>query len=179
MPVATGERGIDVCYSCSQKGLGAPSGLAPIAFSARARAARVPSPQLLPGSGPARGLLVEQEVSPHALRAADVRPRRSARRGGRGGARGALRPPSAPSRGAGRRARAHGAVAAAARRRAPVDAERRARAGRRGRGRGPARAAADEFNMEIGAGLGPLAGKDLAGRASWARVRRLPTCCCS
>ena len=37
MPVATGERGIDVCYSCSQKGLGAPSGLAPIAFSARAR----------------------------------------------------------------------------------------------------------------------------------------------
>ena len=29
---------IDACYSCSQKGLGAPSGMAPIAFSARARA---------------------------------------------------------------------------------------------------------------------------------------------
>lgn len=28
---------IDACYSCSQKGLGAPSGLAPVAFSARAR----------------------------------------------------------------------------------------------------------------------------------------------
>ena len=27
---------MDVCYSCSQKGLGAPSGLAPIAFSPRA-----------------------------------------------------------------------------------------------------------------------------------------------
>jgi len=43
MAVATGERDIDVCYSCSQKGLGAPSGLAPIAFSARARGARVRS----------------------------------------------------------------------------------------------------------------------------------------
>jgi alanine-glyoxylate transaminase/serine-glyoxylate transaminase/serine-pyruvate transaminase len=43
MPVAAGARGIDVCYSCSQKGLGAPSGLAPISFSARARASRAPS----------------------------------------------------------------------------------------------------------------------------------------
>ncbi len=31
--------GIDACYSCSQKGLGAPSGFAPIAFGAAARAA--------------------------------------------------------------------------------------------------------------------------------------------
>jgi alanine-glyoxylate transaminase/serine-glyoxylate transaminase/serine-pyruvate transaminase len=37
MPVRTAEWGIDVCYSCTQKGLGAPSGLAPISFSARAR----------------------------------------------------------------------------------------------------------------------------------------------
>jgi alanine-glyoxylate transaminase/serine-glyoxylate transaminase/serine-pyruvate transaminase len=29
---------IDACYSCSQKGLGAPSGMAPVAFSTRARA---------------------------------------------------------------------------------------------------------------------------------------------
>lgn len=43
MPVESGARDIDVCYSCSQKGLGAPSGLAPIAFSSRARGARVPS----------------------------------------------------------------------------------------------------------------------------------------
>lgn len=34
---------VDVCYSCSQKGLGAPSGMAPIAFSPRALARRVSS----------------------------------------------------------------------------------------------------------------------------------------
>jgi alanine-glyoxylate transaminase/serine-glyoxylate transaminase/serine-pyruvate transaminase len=34
---------IDVCYSCSQKGLGAPSGLAPICFSPRALESGVPS----------------------------------------------------------------------------------------------------------------------------------------
>jgi alanine-glyoxylate transaminase/serine-glyoxylate transaminase/serine-pyruvate transaminase len=42
LPVAAGEWGADVCYSCSQKGLGAPPGLAPITFSARAREQRVP-----------------------------------------------------------------------------------------------------------------------------------------
>lgn len=39
----TGRWGADVCYSCTQKGLGAPSGLAPVSFSPRALAARVPS----------------------------------------------------------------------------------------------------------------------------------------
>lgn len=34
---------LDACYSCSQKGLGAPSGLAPIAFSTRALDRRAPS----------------------------------------------------------------------------------------------------------------------------------------
>ena len=43
MPVQTADWAIDVCYSCSQKGLGAPSGLAPISFSARAREKRVAS----------------------------------------------------------------------------------------------------------------------------------------
>jgi alanine-glyoxylate transaminase / serine-glyoxylate transaminase / serine-pyruvate transaminase len=43
MPVQTNDWTVDVCYSCSQKGLGAPSGLAPISFSARAREKRVPS----------------------------------------------------------------------------------------------------------------------------------------
>jgi alanine-glyoxylate transaminase/serine-glyoxylate transaminase/serine-pyruvate transaminase len=42
MPVQTSDWTVDVCYSCSQKGLGAPSGLAPISFSARAREKRVP-----------------------------------------------------------------------------------------------------------------------------------------
>jgi alanine-glyoxylate transaminase/serine-glyoxylate transaminase/serine-pyruvate transaminase len=36
-PVDVGAWGADVVYSCTQKGLGAPSGLAPIVFSARAR----------------------------------------------------------------------------------------------------------------------------------------------
>lgn len=40
MPLKTDEWGIDACYSCSQKGLGAPSGFAPISMSPRARAAR-------------------------------------------------------------------------------------------------------------------------------------------
>lgn len=43
MPVNVGQWGAAVCYSCSQKGLGAPSGLAPIAFSAAALTRRVPS----------------------------------------------------------------------------------------------------------------------------------------
>jgi alanine-glyoxylate transaminase/serine-glyoxylate transaminase/serine-pyruvate transaminase len=36
MPLEIGAWGVDVCYSCSQKGLGAPSGLSPVTFSARA-----------------------------------------------------------------------------------------------------------------------------------------------
>ena len=36
MPLRTEDWAIDVCYSCSQKGLGAPSGMAPVSFSARA-----------------------------------------------------------------------------------------------------------------------------------------------
>lgn len=43
MPVNVGAWGAVVCYSCSQKGLGAPSGLAPISFSRDALARRVPS----------------------------------------------------------------------------------------------------------------------------------------
>ena len=42
VPLDVAEWGIDVCYACSQKGLGAPSGMAPITFSARALARRVP-----------------------------------------------------------------------------------------------------------------------------------------
>ena len=42
MPVDLGQWGTAVAYSCSQKGLGAPSGLAPIAFSTDAWRKRVP-----------------------------------------------------------------------------------------------------------------------------------------
>lgn len=43
VPLMTGTWGADACYSCTQKGLGAPSGLAPITFSPRALAARTAS----------------------------------------------------------------------------------------------------------------------------------------
>lgn len=43
VPLRTDGWDIDACYSCSQKGLGAPSGLAPISFSARALEARAAS----------------------------------------------------------------------------------------------------------------------------------------
>ena len=43
MPIRTEDWSIDVCYSCSQKGLGAPSGMAPISFSPRALARKVAS----------------------------------------------------------------------------------------------------------------------------------------
>src|SRR6187402_1442776 len=42
MPLEVGAWAIDACYSCSQKGLGAPSGLAPVTFSARALERKVP-----------------------------------------------------------------------------------------------------------------------------------------
>ncbi|MEO6222664.1 MAG: alanine--glyoxylate aminotransferase family protein, partial [Vicinamibacterales bacterium] len=44
VPVDVAGWGADVCYSCSQKGIGAPSGLAPITFSARARQRRESKP---------------------------------------------------------------------------------------------------------------------------------------
>jgi alanine-glyoxylate transaminase/serine-glyoxylate transaminase/serine-pyruvate transaminase len=42
VPVDVQAWDVDACYGCSQKGLGAPSGLAPITFSARAVERRVP-----------------------------------------------------------------------------------------------------------------------------------------
>ena len=43
VPLRTADWNIDVCYSCSQKGLGAPSGLAPITVSPRALEQRASS----------------------------------------------------------------------------------------------------------------------------------------
>jgi len=43
VPVEMSAWDVDVCYSCSQKGLGAPSGLSPLAFSARALGRRIRS----------------------------------------------------------------------------------------------------------------------------------------
>jgi len=44
VPVDVAAWEADVCYSCSQKGIGAPSGLAPITFSARAQQQRILKP---------------------------------------------------------------------------------------------------------------------------------------
>jgi alanine-glyoxylate transaminase/serine-glyoxylate transaminase/serine-pyruvate transaminase len=41
VPLEVEAWGVDACYSCSQKGLGAPSGLSPVVFSARALDRRV------------------------------------------------------------------------------------------------------------------------------------------
>jgi alanine-glyoxylate transaminase/serine-glyoxylate transaminase/serine-pyruvate transaminase len=41
MPLRMADWNVDVCYSCSQKGLGAPSGLSPVAFSPAALARRI------------------------------------------------------------------------------------------------------------------------------------------
>ena len=79
MPLDVGAWGIDACYSCTQKCLGAPSGpgagrLRP----ARARAARQ-VPQLLLRSLAAAGLLAPPQVPPHDVvaRSSTRSPRRS------------------------------------------------------------------------------------------------------
>jgi alanine-glyoxylate transaminase/serine-glyoxylate transaminase/serine-pyruvate transaminase len=41
VPVDVAAWDVDVCYSCTQKGIGAPSGLAPVTFSSRARQQRI------------------------------------------------------------------------------------------------------------------------------------------
>jgi alanine-glyoxylate transaminase/serine-glyoxylate transaminase/serine-pyruvate transaminase len=42
VPVEIGAWGVDACYSCGQKGIGAPSAMAPVTFGPRALARRVP-----------------------------------------------------------------------------------------------------------------------------------------
>ena len=79
MPLESGEWDVDAVYSCSQKGLGAPSGLSPVMFGPRALERRVALPQLLPRPRTARGLLAAPEIPPHDLGAADLRARGSAR----------------------------------------------------------------------------------------------------
>ena len=65
---------LDAVYSCTQKGLGAPSGMAPIGFSARAKE-RAKSRSFYFDLGAARGLLERPQVPPHDLGAARLRVR--------------------------------------------------------------------------------------------------------
>ena len=150
--------GVDIAYSCSQKCIGAPSGMAPIAVSGPARARLVPCRsfyldlKLLEDYWVARKYHHTMSTSLiYALREALLMVEEE----GLDAATGASR---AASSGAGGGHRGDGAVAAAAGRRASVDAQHRARARRRRRGR-VRRTLLTDVQLEVGAGLGPLAGK--------------------
>ena len=127
---------IDACYSCTQKCLGAPSGLAPVVFGAARARATGQVPQLLFRSPPARGLLAATEVSPHDVVHAGLRAGRGARDRRGGGHRGAVGASRTQSSRVPRRAERSRPVGASARRRAALDAQRgpRARPDRRGGG---------------------------------------------
>ena len=65
--------GVDIAYSCAQKCIGAPSGIAPIAVSGAARDRLVPCRSFYLDLRAARGLLGQPEVSPHHVHVADLR----------------------------------------------------------------------------------------------------------
>ena len=95
--------GVDIAYSCTQKCIGAPSGLAPIAVSGPARARLVPVPQLLSRFEAPRGLLGRAQVPPHHVEHADLRAARGVADGRGGRARGpTVTPRAQSSRAAGR-----------------------------------------------------------------------------
>ena len=142
VPLTPAAWGIDVCYSCTQKGLGAPSGLAPITFSTRAldrracrRAASIWISALL------EDYWVRRKYH-HTISAPLIYALHEALAGGRRGrAGGALGAARASSSALAAGLDALGVVAAAAARASAVDVERRARAGRRRRGGRAPRAA--------------------------------------
>ena len=139
MPLETGGWGIDVCYSCSQKGLGAPSGLAPLSFSARAlreesarRAASISIRRFSRTTGSAASITTpsrRRSSMPCAKRSVVVEEEGLEQRWARH---------ERNHQRAGRRARGDRAVAVAAGGRATLDAERRQGARRHRRSRGPA-----------------------------------------
>ena len=159
-PVDVAGWGADAVYSCTQKGLGAPSGLAPIllgegqgAGEAEVRAVFYFDLGLLEAywsgrkyhhtiSAPLvyalREALVAVEEETLEARCARHRRHHMVLAAGLGAMGLELLPP---------------------RGRAPVDAERRGRAGRRRRSAPCASRLLQQFNLEIGAGLGPLAGR--------------------
>ena len=154
-PVDARAWGADAVYSCTQKGLGAPSGLAPVTFPRRqARDCR-----LLSRRAAAARLLGQPQIPPHDQRAARLRTAGSAdrRRGGR--PRAALGPSPRQSRSA-RRRRSRGIGLELL----PPPAERLWSLNTVKVPEGVDEAAVRkallaEHGIEIGAGLGPLAGK--------------------
>ena len=110
MPVMVDENGIDIAYSCSQKGLGCPPGLSPMTVSPRAldrlKEAQDAGAVLLPGSAASRYVLHRPQISSHgvgddvlcaARGACDRRGGRVSKRAGRG-TRRITRPSSRVSR---------------------------------------------------------------------------------
>ena len=97
--------GLDVVYSGAQKCLGAPSGLAPIAFAPSALAQAGGVPQLLFRRGAARRLLGRPQVPPHDLLAVGIRVSRGAGRDRGRRPRGTMGAPRARTRGLCRRRR--------------------------------------------------------------------------
>ena len=159
-PLDTAAWGLDAVYSCTQKCIGAPSGLAPIAWTPAAQARRVAMPQLLSRSSAGRGLLGAPQVPPHAVVDARLRAARGTRRGD--DEEGLEARWSRHERN--HLALVHGLKAMGLELLPPpagaaVDLECRARPQRRGRSGGAPRRCWREFSIEIGAGLGPLAGK--------------------
>ena len=97
--------GVDVAYSCTQKCIGAPSGLAPMAVSGAARERLVKCRSFYLDREAARGLLGRTEVSPHDVHLVDLRAARGAADGRGGRASGASGAARAASRRAGCRCR--------------------------------------------------------------------------
>ena len=114
MPLDVEAWGIDAGYSCTQKCLGGPSGLAPVVFGPRALAQRVKCRSFYFDLLAARGLLAAAQVSPHDVVDAGLCAVRSVvDHRGRGARRTLGAPRAEPSR-ARRIARGARAVAAAA-----------------------------------------------------------------
>ncbi len=71
MPVLMDENGIDIAYSCTQKGLGCPPGLSPMTVSPRAldrlKARKTPVQSWYLDLAAARWLLYRPQVSPHRV----------------------------------------------------------------------------------------------------------------
>ena len=144
--------------AAARKGLGAPSGVAPIMFYAARAGASRRLPQLCPRPHAARRLLGAPQVSPHDVCVADLRAPRSVGGGRRRRAAGAVGPPrAAPS--AARRGLESSELSLL-----PPPGERlwTLNAVRVPEGVDEAavrRQLLQRFNIEIGAGLGPLAGR--------------------
>ena len=158
VPLSAGAWGPDVCYSCTQKGLGAPSGLGPITFSKRALDARAPSRSFYLDLTLLEDYWVRRKYHHTISAPLDLRAARGARGGARGGARRALGAPSASSRrfAAGLEALGMSLLPPAGERLWTLNAVRVPD----GINEAAVRARLlEEFGIEIGAGLGPLAGR--------------------